>query len=121
MRSLKGPVMSLPDEPVMVPGHGPLTTIGEERERIPSLLGGLADVRFVDLAGKGHAFRRSGDRGSVSALAAEEVSSGPKGRFVSARRAARLEAVPLHLTRRPSICSSAARTRPMPRQMCPPA
>jgi glyoxylase-like metal-dependent hydrolase (beta-lactamase superfamily II) len=37
--SLKGPVMSLPDETVVVPGHGPLTTIGEERETNPFILG----------------------------------------------------------------------------------
>ena len=39
MHSLKGPVMSLPDETVVVPGHGPLTTIGEERETNPFILG----------------------------------------------------------------------------------
>jgi len=39
MQSLKGPVMSLPEETVVVPGHGPLTTIGEERETNPFILG----------------------------------------------------------------------------------
>jgi len=39
MLSLKGPVMSLPDETVVVPGHGPTTTIGEERETNPFILG----------------------------------------------------------------------------------
>jgi hydroxyacylglutathione hydrolase len=39
MHSLKGPVMSLPDETVVVPGHGPTTTIGEERETNPFILG----------------------------------------------------------------------------------
>ncbi len=39
MHSLKGPVMSLPDETVVVPGHGPLTTIGEERDTNPFILG----------------------------------------------------------------------------------
>jgi glyoxylase-like metal-dependent hydrolase (beta-lactamase superfamily II) len=39
MHSLKGPLMSLPDETVVVPGHGPLTTIGEERETNPFILG----------------------------------------------------------------------------------
>ena len=39
MHSLKGPVMSLPDETVVVPGHGPLTTIGEERETNPFIIG----------------------------------------------------------------------------------
>ena len=39
MHSLKGPVMTLPDETVVVPGHGPLTTIGEERETNPFILG----------------------------------------------------------------------------------
>jgi hydroxyacylglutathione hydrolase len=39
MQSLKGPVMSLPDETVVVPGHGPVTTIGQERESNPFILG----------------------------------------------------------------------------------
>jgi hydroxyacylglutathione hydrolase len=38
MRSLHGPVLALPDETVVVPGHGPLTTIGEERESNPFLV-----------------------------------------------------------------------------------
>lgn len=37
MQSLHGVVLGLPDETVVVPGHGPLTTIGEERERNPFL------------------------------------------------------------------------------------
>jgi glyoxylase-like metal-dependent hydrolase (beta-lactamase superfamily II) len=37
LRSLKGPVMALPDETEVVPGHGRVTTIGEERERNPFL------------------------------------------------------------------------------------
>jgi glyoxylase-like metal-dependent hydrolase (beta-lactamase superfamily II) len=39
MESLHGPVLALPDETVVVPGHGPLTSIGEERESNPFLLG----------------------------------------------------------------------------------
>jgi hydroxyacylglutathione hydrolase len=39
MESLHGPVMSLPDETIVVPGHGPLTTIGDERETNPFLAG----------------------------------------------------------------------------------
>jgi len=39
MESLHGPVMALPDETIVVPGHGPLTTIGEERESNPFLAG----------------------------------------------------------------------------------
>ncbi len=39
MRSLHGPVLALPDETIVVPGHGPLTTIGEERETNPFLAG----------------------------------------------------------------------------------
>jgi len=31
-------VMALPDETVVVPGHGPRTTIGEERESNPFLV-----------------------------------------------------------------------------------
>jgi hydroxyacylglutathione hydrolase len=38
MRSLHGTVMALPDETVVVPGHGPLTTIGDERETNPFLV-----------------------------------------------------------------------------------
>jgi hydroxyacylglutathione hydrolase len=40
MRSLHGTVLALPDDTVVVPGHGPLTTIGEERESNPFLIGG---------------------------------------------------------------------------------
>ncbi len=35
--SLKGKLMALPDETVVIPGHGPLTTIGEERDHNPFL------------------------------------------------------------------------------------
>lgn len=38
MRSLHGTVLALPDETVVVPGHGEITTIGEERESNPFLL-----------------------------------------------------------------------------------
>jgi glyoxylase-like metal-dependent hydrolase (beta-lactamase superfamily II) len=37
MHSLHNTVLSLPDETVVVPGHGPLTTIGDERETNPFL------------------------------------------------------------------------------------
>jgi len=37
MRSLHDKVLALPDETAVVPGHGPLTTIGAERERNPFL------------------------------------------------------------------------------------
>ncbi len=37
--SLKGTLMALPDETVVIPGHGPLTTIGEERESNPFIIG----------------------------------------------------------------------------------
>jgi glyoxylase-like metal-dependent hydrolase (beta-lactamase superfamily II) len=40
MRSLREKVLALPDETIVVPGHGPLTTIGEERERNPFLVKG---------------------------------------------------------------------------------
>jgi glyoxylase-like metal-dependent hydrolase (beta-lactamase superfamily II) len=39
MESLHGPVLALPDETVVVPGHGPLTTIGKERATNPFLVG----------------------------------------------------------------------------------
>jgi hydroxyacylglutathione hydrolase len=38
MRSLHGTVLALPDETVVVPGHGELTTIGEERAGNPFLV-----------------------------------------------------------------------------------
>jgi hydroxyacylglutathione hydrolase len=38
MRSLHDTVMALPDETVVVPGHGELTTIGDERESNPFLI-----------------------------------------------------------------------------------
>ena len=38
LRSLHDTVLTLPDETVVVPGHGPLTTIGEERQSNPFLL-----------------------------------------------------------------------------------
>jgi hydroxyacylglutathione hydrolase len=37
LRSLHNRVLALPDETVVVPGHGPVTTIGEERESNPFL------------------------------------------------------------------------------------
>ncbi len=37
LRSLHTQVLALPDEVIVVPGHGPLTTIGEEREENPFL------------------------------------------------------------------------------------
>jgi hydroxyacylglutathione hydrolase len=39
IRSLKGKVLALPDETIVFPGHGPSTTIGEERETNPFLVG----------------------------------------------------------------------------------
>ncbi|HLH08359.1 MAG TPA: MBL fold metallo-hydrolase [Terriglobales bacterium] len=37
MRSLHDRVLALPDETIVIPGHGPLTSIGEERESNPFL------------------------------------------------------------------------------------
>jgi hydroxyacylglutathione hydrolase len=37
LNSLHETVLTLPDETIVVPGHGPLTTIGEERESNPFL------------------------------------------------------------------------------------
>ncbi|MGA8762936.1 MAG: MBL fold metallo-hydrolase [Candidatus Sulfotelmatobacter sp.] len=37
MKSLRGTVLALPDDTVVIPGHGPMTTIGEERESNPFL------------------------------------------------------------------------------------
>ncbi|MGH9511830.1 MAG: MBL fold metallo-hydrolase [Terriglobales bacterium] len=38
INSIHEKVLALPDETVIVPGHGPLTTIGEERENNPFLI-----------------------------------------------------------------------------------
>jgi glyoxylase-like metal-dependent hydrolase (beta-lactamase superfamily II) len=38
IESLHGTVLALPDDTVVVPGHGPLTTIGDERESNPWLV-----------------------------------------------------------------------------------
>ena len=38
IRSLHERVLALPDETIVVPGHGPLTTIGDERESNPFLV-----------------------------------------------------------------------------------
>jgi len=38
IRSLHGTLLKLPDDTLVVPGHGPLTTIGEERESNPFLV-----------------------------------------------------------------------------------
>jgi glyoxylase-like metal-dependent hydrolase (beta-lactamase superfamily II) len=38
INSLHEKVLALPDETLVVPGHGPLTTIGEERESNPFLI-----------------------------------------------------------------------------------
>lgn len=38
MRSLEGKLLPLPDDAVVVPGHGPNTTIGEERASNPFLM-----------------------------------------------------------------------------------
>ena len=39
MQSLHGPILALPDDTIVIPGHGSLTTIGRERERNPFLAG----------------------------------------------------------------------------------
>ena len=41
MRSINERLMTLPDETRVCPGHGPQTTIGEERAHNPFLAGGL--------------------------------------------------------------------------------
>jgi glyoxylase-like metal-dependent hydrolase (beta-lactamase superfamily II) len=38
LRSLHEKVLALPDETVVIPGHGPITSIGEERENNPFLV-----------------------------------------------------------------------------------
>lgn len=41
MRSIEERLMTLPDETLVYPGHGPATTIGDERATNPFLTGGL--------------------------------------------------------------------------------
>jgi glyoxylase-like metal-dependent hydrolase (beta-lactamase superfamily II) len=38
MSSLHSRVLALPDDTIVIPGHGPSTTIGEERENNPFLI-----------------------------------------------------------------------------------
>jgi glyoxylase-like metal-dependent hydrolase (beta-lactamase superfamily II) len=38
MRSLHSTVLALPDDTIVIPGHGPLTTIGDERGTNPFLV-----------------------------------------------------------------------------------
>ena len=40
-RSLSEVLMALPDDTVVMPGHGPATTIGEERRTNPFVKGGF--------------------------------------------------------------------------------
>ena len=49
MRSLHERVLALPDETIVVPGHGPITSIGEERQSNPFLIGS-ADQRVIGSA-----------------------------------------------------------------------
>jgi glyoxylase-like metal-dependent hydrolase (beta-lactamase superfamily II) len=35
VESIRGPLFSLPDETLVIPGHGPETTVGLEREDNP--------------------------------------------------------------------------------------
>lgn len=39
IRSIHTKLMDLPEETIVIPGHGPMTTIGEEKERNPFLQG----------------------------------------------------------------------------------
>jgi glyoxylase-like metal-dependent hydrolase (beta-lactamase superfamily II) len=36
--SIRGKVMKLPDETIVYPGHGPMTSIGQERDTNPFLI-----------------------------------------------------------------------------------
>jgi len=42
--SIRGKMLTLPDETRVLPGHGPLTTIGDEREQNPYLQGNAREV-----------------------------------------------------------------------------
>src|SRR5205085_5830449 len=45
MRSLHQRVLALPDETIVVPGHGELTTIGRERESNPFLVDSQSSIQ----------------------------------------------------------------------------
>ena len=42
LRAIRQQLLPLPDETVVYPGHGPVTTIGHERRTNPFLVGGAA-------------------------------------------------------------------------------
>jgi glyoxylase-like metal-dependent hydrolase (beta-lactamase superfamily II) len=49
LASIRRKLLALPDETVVYPGHGPATTIGEERHHNPFLTGrGGASLLFFD-------------------------------------------------------------------------
>lgn len=47
MASIRGEILSLPDETVLFPGHGPTTTVGHERVSNPFLAPQFGGSRFV--------------------------------------------------------------------------
>lgn len=47
MRSIRGRILTLPDETILHPGHGPATTVGHERVANPFLVSQLGGSRFA--------------------------------------------------------------------------
>lgn len=47
MRSIRGQILTLPDETVLYPGHGPQTTVGHERATNPFLVPNFGGSRFA--------------------------------------------------------------------------
>jgi hydroxyacylglutathione hydrolase len=47
MRSIRGQILTLPEETVLYPGHGPQTTVGHERVSNPFLAGDLGGRGFA--------------------------------------------------------------------------
>jgi glyoxylase-like metal-dependent hydrolase (beta-lactamase superfamily II) len=46
LRSIHGKLLALPDQTLVYPGHGPTTTVGEERANNPFLQAGSDSLRF---------------------------------------------------------------------------
>ncbi len=60
MLSLRTKVLTLPDDTIVLPGHGPQTTIGRERATNPFLQGLGLDGRIPDGDIQGAVRRRTG-------------------------------------------------------------
>ena len=81
--SIRRHIMTLPDDTVLYPGHGPETTVGLEKRRTPSSASQAADKSGLpERAGVsvGPVFRRSPPGGSRSVSLSPNAASGSNGR-----------------------------------------